>query len=184
MCFLGEVHLFYTVVEGLGTVVRSKIYGRKVGSNQEMELLLESDGTTGSNSARKADPDVITEFIISNARRNVQMLRDKNVEGYIVFEGDPRHYDFSPAADFVYPIVIDSLAAARRWRKIWGYEGRGGVVVLFDGEVQSWVNELRNPEDWQPGCIAVAEDGRTWTAIAGNAQGGAVMWLPNDHIPN
>lgn len=164
--------------------MKNKIYGRKVRSTGEMVLLFESDGSSSSNSAKKADPDVIAGFAIANARRSVQMLRDRNVEGYIVFEGDPRHYEFTPDSDFDYPVVIDSLVAARRWRETWGYKGRGGVVVLLNGEVQSWVNELRNPEHWQPGCIAVAEDGRTWTTIAGSAQDGAVMWLPNDPIPN
>lgn len=73
---------------------------------------------------------------------------------------------------------------ARRWREKWGYVGRGGIIVLFHGEVQSWVNELRNPEQWQPGCVAVDEQGRSWTAIAGNAQDGALMWLPNESIPD
>jgi len=25
----------------------------------------------------------------------------------------------------------------------------GGVIVLFEGDVQSWINTLRNPEHWQ-----------------------------------
>lgn len=164
--------------------MKNKIYGRKVGSMAEMALLIESDGCSNSNSAKNADPDVIAEFVIANARRIVQLFRDKNVEGYIVFEGDSHHYEFTPQEDFAYPVVIASLAAARHWRKTSGYDGRGGVVVLLAGAVQSWVNELRNPEDWQPGCVAVAEDGSTWTAIAGNAQDGALMWLPNDPIQN
>lgn len=77
---------------------------------------------------------------------------------------------------------IDNLAAARRWREQWGYIGRGGVVVVLDGEVQSWVNKLRNPEHWQPGCVALDEDGKGWTTVAGNALGGALLWLPNDPI--
>lgn len=164
--------------------MKNKIYGRKVGATDEMTLLIESDGASNSNSAKKADPDVVVGFVIANARRIVQTLREKNVEGYIVFEGDPRHYEFTPSADFIYPVVINSVTAARSWRKTLGYEGRGGVVVVLDGEVQSWVNELRNPGDWRPGCIAVAEDGRTWTTIAGNDQDGAMMWLPNDPIPH
>jgi hypothetical protein len=54
--------------------------------------------------------------------------------------------------------------------------------VLFDGEVQGWVNTLRNPDHWQPGCIAVDEDGRTWTTIAGNERDGALTWLANDEL--
>jgi hypothetical protein len=56
------------------------------------------------------------------------------------------------------------------------------VIVLFNGEVQSWVDELRNPEHWQPGCVAIDEQGRSWTTIAGNERDGALMWLPNDTI--
>lgn len=71
---------------------------------------------------------------------------------------------------------------ARRWREENGYVGRGGVIVLFGGTVQSWVNVLRNPDHWQPGCVAVDEEGRTWTTIAGNQDDGALMWIPNEQI--
>ncbi|MCA8205147.1 hypothetical protein LGM71_29340 [Burkholderia sp. AU33545] len=78
--------------------------------------------------------------------------------------------------------AMEPIEVARRWREERGYVGRGGVVVIFDGEVQSWVSELRNPDHWQPGCIAIAEDGRTWTAIAGTERDGALMWLPNEPV--
>lgn len=71
---------------------------------------------------------------------------------------------------------------AKAWGEAEGYVGRGGVVVLFQGEVQSWVNKLRNPEHWQPRCVAVDEDGRTWTTLAGTDRDGALMWLPNEPI--
>lgn len=125
----------------------------------------------------KGSQDAIADFVVANARRNVRLLRDKGIEGYIVFEGDPTHYAYTPETDFIYPVVLSSQIAARRWRTTWGYEGRGGVVILFDGEVQSWVNELRNPEDWQPGCIAIDETGKSWTAIAGNADQGALPFF-------
>ena len=75
-----------------------------------------------------------------------------------------------------------SIDVARQWREENGYVGRGGVVVVFEGAVQSWVNALRNPEHWQPGCVAVNEDGKSWTAIAGNQDNGALMWLPDDPV--
>lgn len=56
--------------------------------------------------------------------------------------------------------------------------------MFFAGEVQNWVNELRNPEHWQPGCVAVDEAGKSWVTIAGNGADGALMWLPNDPIPD
>ncbi|XRQ26719.1 hypothetical protein ACPWZ6_26300 (plasmid) [Ralstonia pseudosolanacearum] len=71
---------------------------------------------------------------------------------------------------------------ARQWRKEHGYHGRGGVVVLFQGEVQGWVSKLRNPERWQPGCVAIDEQDKSWTTIAGNERNGALMWLPNDPV--
>jgi hypothetical protein len=34
------------------------------------------------------------------------------------------------------------------------------IAIVFPGEVQGRVNKQRNPEHWQPGCIAVDEQGR------------------------
>lgn len=67
---------------------------------------------------------------------------------------------------------------ATKWRQERGYIGRGGVVVIYRGEVQSWVNELRDPTHWVAGCIAVDEAGQQWQTIAGNEVSGALMWLP------
>jgi len=72
------------------------------------------------------------------------------------------------------------INTARRWRVRSGYNGRGGVVVVFEGTAQGWVNELRNPEHWRPGCVAVDETGSSWTASGGTDQGGASVWMPND----
>lgn len=67
---------------------------------------------------------------------------------------------------------------ATAWRLERGYVGRGGVVVVYRDEVQSWVNALRDPDHWVAGCVAVAEDGQTWITIAGDEAKGALMWLP------
>jgi hypothetical protein len=75
--------------------------------------------------------------------------------------------------------VIDT---ARIWREQTGNVGCGGVIVVYAGDVQGWVDVPRNPENWVPGCVAVAEDGRTWTTFGGNSKHGALMWLPNDPI--
>ncbi|MGN3966807.1 hypothetical protein ACS0ZG_31895 [Burkholderia gladioli] len=71
---------------------------------------------------------------------------------------------------------------ARRYREQEALLGKGGVVVFFQGEIQGWVNKLRNPEHWQAGCIAVDEQGLSWTAIAGTEYDGALMWLPNHPV--
>jgi hypothetical protein len=78
--------------------------------------------------------------------------------------------------------MSDLIKIAHAWREKNGYVGRGGVIVIYDNTADAWMDQLRNPEHWQPGCIAVAEGGKSWTAIAGNEQDGALMWLPNDQI--
>ncbi|TFE37150.1 hypothetical protein E2553_41835 [Paraburkholderia dipogonis] len=79
-------------------------------------------------------------------------------------------------------MIVTLFERARLWREDNGYVGRGGVVVLFGDEVQSWVNTLRNPEHWQPGCVAVDEAGRMWTTIAGSERDGALMWLADHEL--
>ncbi|WP_244131269.1 hypothetical protein [Burkholderia gladioli] len=79
---------------------------------------------------------------------------------------------------------MSHIATAHRWRQENGYVGRSGVVVLYSGEVQGWVNVLRNPEHWRPGCIAVDEAGRQWMTVAGTEREGALLWLPVEQIPD
>lgn len=75
---------------------------------------------------------------------------------------------------------MEDLQTAQEWRARRGYAGRGGVVIVFDSIAQGWVNELRDPEAWRPGCVAVDESGTSWLAIGGNDQDGASMWMPRD----
>ena len=54
----------------------------------------------------------------------------------------------------------------------------GGVVVFHSGKAVSWVNELRNPESWEPGVIAMNSEGQCWRATGGDAINGAKEWQP------
>lgn len=76
------------------------------------------------------------------------------------------------------------IKSAMAWREEYDCVGRGGIVLMYDGIPDAWMNQLRNPERWRPGCIAVDEDGKTWTAIAGSEWDGALFWLPNTEIPD
>lgn len=67
---------------------------------------------------------------------------------------------------------------AQKWREQRGYTGKGGVIVICDGVVNSWVNELRDPNHWVPGCIAVDESGNQWISVGGNRESGAERWEP------
>lgn len=84
--------------------MKNKVFGRKDGSQAPMVLLLEGNGV--STGGKRVEPEAIAEFALANTRRTVQMLREKNIEGYVLFENDPTHYEFTPEADFVYPSAI------------------------------------------------------------------------------
>lgn len=84
--------------------MKRRIFGRKAGSPEPMTLLMESGGI--STGGQKVDAGVIDQVALANTRRQIQMLRDNHIEGYVLFENDPTHYEFSPEADFVYPAAI------------------------------------------------------------------------------
>jgi hypothetical protein len=84
--------------------MKNKIFGRKVGSTDAMALLIE--GTGVSTGGTKVTPGVIAAFVVANARRSVQAIRERGIEGYIQFEDDPTRYEFTPDADFVYPASV------------------------------------------------------------------------------
>jgi hypothetical protein len=66
------------------------------------------------------------------------------------------------------------LDIAKRFRE--EFDKASGVVVIFENEVTGWMNELRDPQHWMPGCIAVDVDGNAWLATGGNEAGGATHW--------
>jgi hypothetical protein len=76
---------------------------------------------------------------------------------------------------------IKTMAA--QWRQDNGYVDKGGVIVIYRDEVQGWVNELRDPSSWRPGCIATDSDGNHWLASGGNDQDGATEWQPAGPAP-
>lgn len=79
-------------------------------------------------------------------------------------------------------MIRESLKKARIWRDNEGYRGKVGVVIVFENQVQGWVNTLRNPEDWRPGSIAVFEDGTCYLASGGDDQNGAESWRPIETV--
>ncbi len=80
----------------------------------------------------------------------------------------------TPQSDWQARAKTASHYITELWPKL---SGKGGVVVLWEGKAQGWVNELRDPRSWQPGCIAVSVDSdRQWQAIGGNDYDGALVW--------
>lgn len=70
------------------------------------------------------------------------------------------------------------IKLAQLWRSENDYARKGGVVIVFNNEVAGWCNELRDPQHWIAGCVAIDEESNCWVAIAGNDYDGALMWLP------
>lgn len=67
---------------------------------------------------------------------------------------------------------------AQAWRATQPEPRRSsGVVLVFEGKVYGWKNELRDPQHDQPGAIAVDPDGRAWVAEGGNDYDGAERWV-------
>jgi hypothetical protein len=65
---------------------------------------------------------------------------------------------------------------ATEYRAEQGFQG--GVVVIFNDEVGGWMDKLRDPQHWAPGCIAIDVDGNTWLATGGSKYDGATHWDP------
>lgn len=68
------------------------------------------------------------------------------------------------------------IVLATRWRQDSGR--MGGLVVVYRGDVQGWINELRDPQHWVPGCVAINDHNQCWQSIAGDDNHGSLMWLP------
>ncbi|KAF1065563.1 hypothetical protein DX980_00330 (plasmid) [Burkholderia gladioli] len=83
--------------------MKNRIFGRKNGSDKDMVLLAESVEDPAGE--RPIDPGELEETAVALARRAVQVLRKRAFEGYVLFEGDPTVYAFTPETDFVYPPV-------------------------------------------------------------------------------
>lgn len=67
------------------------------------------------------------------------------------------------------------IKKANEWRAK-NPELKGGVIVIHNRKVQGWVNELRNPESWVAGCIAIDADGHQYRATGGDDYNGAERW--------
>lgn len=68
------------------------------------------------------------------------------------------------------------LQLANEWRGSNGYLGKGGVIVVHQNIVQSWLNGICDPHHWCPGCFAITEAGSLWEAVDGDSVTGAKAW--------
>ncbi len=78
--------------------MKCKIFGRKSGSDSEFKLLITSNGA--STCGRRVDPEKLRKFELENTKRSIKMFQEKQIEGYVLFEGDAQHFKFAPNTDF------------------------------------------------------------------------------------
>lgn len=76
--------------------------------------------------------------------------------------------------------MIEVLCAtAAKWRAD-NQEHRGGVVLVFEGEVYGWKNELRDQACERPGTYDVDKAGLVFKAEGGDDFNGAKVWSAVD----
>lgn len=69
---------------------------------------------------------------------------------------------------------INYTELADEYRCLWKLSG--GAVIFYKGVAQGWLREIRDPQDWLPGCIAVDALGAQWIATGGTQADGASVW--------
>lgn len=76
--------------------------------------------------------------------------------------------------------LVDELhAAVGQWRAR-NQERRGGVVLVWEGQVYGWKNCLRDAVHERPGAYAVDEAGHVFVAEGGDDDNGAKCWVVVD----
>lgn len=76
--------------------------------------------------------------------------------------------------------LLDSLrSTASKWRDE-NPQHCEGVVLVWDGEVYGWKNELRDPDSERPGAYAVDKAGLVFKAEGGDDYIGAKAWVAVD----
>ncbi|APQ05661.1 ArdR protein [Pseudomonas syringae pv. actinidiae] len=76
--------------------------------------------------------------------------------------------------------LINTLRAiATKWRA-GNQEHLGGVVLVWEGEVYGWKDELRDPDSERPGAYAVDKAGLVFRAEGGDDYNGAKAWVAVD----
>lgn len=70
-------------------------------------------------------------------------------------------------------------ATVAQWR-LGNQERRGGVVLVWQGEVYGWKNCLRDAVHERPGAYAVDDAGHVFIAEGGGDQNGAKCWVVVD----
>lgn len=66
------------------------------------------------------------------------------------------------------------LQYIEKWRQ--ENERPTGAVVVYEGEIAGWMDSVRDPNHWCPGCLAFGSNGGIWRAVGGDDYNGARGW--------
>lgn len=70
------------------------------------------------------------------------------------------------------PAICRQIAADYR-----SQSGRiSGVVVIYNEAVTDFIDTIRNPEQFKPGCIGVLRNDALYETVGGNDYEGATRW--------
>lgn len=69
----------------------------------------------------------------------------------------------------------EALKAAAAFRETFGK--LGGFVLVYANQAYGWKASLCEPENEQPGVLAIAADGACWRAVGGDSRYGAKEWV-------
>lgn len=78
--------------------------------------------------------------------------------------------------------VKSLLKKSENYRKKKYGTPEGGAVVFVRKNIGGrwaacgWVNTIRDPNHWEPGCIAIDSAGNVWETRGGDNWNGAVEW--------
>lgn len=69
------------------------------------------------------------------------------------------------------------LKIAAKWREEHSEHAAAGVVLIWNNKAYGWKNELRDPNNEQPGAYAVDINNNVYIAEGGNNYDGAKCWV-------
>lgn len=122
---------------------------------------------------------LFSEFLVSDAKTFEAFAMLKACQAFKGLKPDPVEniptlLDSPDTGSIQAPDAAENLYIADVWRSECLYPG--GYVLLFQRDVAGWINELRDPQGWEPGVIAIDSDGNQWIAFGGNPSDGAESW--------
>lgn len=117
---------------------------------------------------------MVGEFIVSDARNFTAFAMFKACQAFqrLQLDEPEDQPEDQPSDHFTPEVAAENIRIAEEWR----CGQLDGFVIVYAGEVAGWINELRDPQSWQPGAVAVDLAGNQYLAFGGDSYSGARLW--------